>query len=109
MSTSASHKLRSLQEQITRLRARQDHLFQKRAKEIMRLMERLGIASLDDMTLAGALLFIAEKINASDPLVHTWAEGGRRFLRSKKHQKRAPSQKITPPSTVSQLPDVFAQ
>lgn len=59
----------SLQEQINALEEKKEKLLDKRRAEILKIIERTGSLEIDDILLAGALLFLSNTKNKNHPIL----------------------------------------
>ncbi|OJW53856.1 MAG: hypothetical protein BGO67_07115 [Alphaproteobacteria bacterium 41-28] len=80
-------ELHSLESKMLNLQTRYQHLLKQRQEDIAFLITNLDLASLEDTTLVGGLLFLKGKIGDQDPMVEGWRNTGERFLRRTKSQK----------------------
>ena len=95
-------KLTEIEEQIQKLQEKKKQIEQKRNEELNKLMVRIGLADIDNETLAGAFLYIKEQsINNSNEskdtntktLIGGWKDTGKSFLQPKrKKQTKQPEQ-----------------
>ena len=63
-----------IREQLQKLEERKSNLIEKRKDEIMDLIIQTGALAVDNSTLAGALLFIANSENKKDPITLQFKE-----------------------------------
>lgn len=85
-----SKNMQRLASKISDLQSLYQQQAQRRQKEIICLLTRVDLTSLDDSTLMGAFLFIQNKLTTKDPIVEDWNNAGIRFLRQQKSQNFSP-------------------
>lgn len=78
---------------ISDLQLQYDALLKQRLQDIAHLITTLDLASLEDQTLVGGLLYVRDKTIAQDAIMEVWRDAGERFLRRPKSQKHRPSQR----------------
>jgi hypothetical protein len=86
-------KLLEIEEQIQKLQEKKKNIEQKRNDELSKLMAKIGLANIENEILAGAFLYIREKLAASnneqDKVVGGWKESGKSFLKPKQRNKNS--------------------
>lgn len=94
---STSVKMRQLQSKISDLQVQYQHLLPQRQQDIATLLTFLDLASMEDASLVGGLLFVKDKVITQDPIVEGWRSAGEKFLRQTKSKNKAPSKRPTKP------------
>ena len=94
---SASVKMRQLQSKISGLQVQYQHLLTQRQQDIATLITSLDLASMEDASLVGGLLFVKDKVTTQDPIAEGWLSAGEKFLRQTKSKNTIPSKKPTGP------------
>ncbi|MBP9777471.1 MAG: hypothetical protein KBD36_06505 [Alphaproteobacteria bacterium] len=78
--------MQRLASKISDLQSLYQQQARRRQEDIVHLLSRVDLASVDDSILMGAFLFIHNKLTTKDPLVEDWNDTGLRFLRQPKSQ-----------------------
>ena len=99
---STSVKIRQLESKISDLQAQYQHLLPQRQQDISALITSLDLASMEDSSLVGGLMFVKNKVTTQDPIVEGWRNAGERFLRQTKSKSNSPSKKPTGPHSTHQ-------
>ena len=79
----------SLQEQISLLEEKKEKLLDKRRSEILKIIERTGSLEINDILLAGALLFLNDTKNKNHPILEEF----KKYIKPKKEPKRDKKEK----------------
>jgi len=95
--------MHQIKAKVTVFQQQYDHLLQQRQQDIAKLISTLDLATLEDQTLVGALLFIKDQVSAQDKMLEVWQDAGERFLRRSKSKKNSSSQQTqaSPPKAQS--------
>ena len=100
---STSVKMRQLQSKISGLQTQYQHFLIQRQQDIATLITSLDLASMEDASLVGGLMFVKSKVATQDPIVEGWQNAGEKFLRQAKSKNNTPSKKPTKPHSTPQL------
>ena len=76
-------KLHDIQTKIKKLQQVKNSIQEKRSAEIVKLISRIGLDEIDDSVLAGALLFLRDKLSEDAKMKEEWLAAGMKFLRRK--------------------------
>ena len=80
-------KLNNIQAKIKKLQQHQNSIQEKRTAEIAKLISRAGLYEIDDSVLAGAFLFLRDKLEEDTKMKEEWLVAGQKFLRRKSSTK----------------------
>ena len=83
-------KIDSIQKKIDELKQKKIDLERKRSEELAKLIQKCGLSDLDENILAGALLSIANQLDANK---EEWQKAGQMFLGKNKKSKSQSSEK----------------
>ena len=81
-------KIDSIQQRIESLKKKKNELERKRSESIAKLVQKCGVADLDENVLAGALLSLAKDLDSNK---EEWRKAGEKFLRKSQRIKTQPS------------------
>ena len=113
---SASVKMRQLESKISDLQTQYQRLLPQRQQDIATLITYLDLASMEDASLVGGLMFVKNKVTTQDPIVEGWQSAGEKFLRRKQKntlrvfsEKTAPSKAAATFNSTPKLPESHPQ
>ena len=98
----SAKSMRQIASKISDLQSRYQRLLTQRQEDIAILITSLDLASMEDASLVGGLMFVKSKVTTQDPIVEGWRNAGERFLRQTKSKNTAPSKKPTGPHSTHQ-------
>ena len=91
----SAKSMRQIASKISDLQVQYQHLLTQRQQDIAALITSLDLASMEDASLVGGLMFVKNKVTTQDPIVEGWRNTGERFLRQTKSKSNSSSKKPT--------------
>jgi hypothetical protein len=81
-------KIDSIQLKIDSLKKKKNELERKRSESLARLIQKCGLADLDENVLSGGLLSLANNLDSNK---EEWRKAGDKFLRKNQRSTTQPS------------------